>query len=231
MIRVLQSLQEVGNAIGILQLRDCGYHRNPIKNWDLAQIDAILERILKIKGKNIVVLDMGCGGFNVLNLLCRRGLTNCYGIDLSVSLGDRLRQIGLMIKCRKLRLPYKIIKGDLTRIHFPNNSFDLIVCLSVIEHGINIERFLSEAARLLKTEGMLYISTDYWEPKILTNDVAKPHGLAWNIFSKMEIEKMVKLAKECNLRMKNEDVPPINDKVIHWNGKDYTFLSLVFKKV
>lgn len=229
MIRVLQSLDEVERAISALPKKGLSLHGDPVKNWDLIQIDEILE---EYEG-DIHILDMGCGGTacSVLKFLCNRGLTNCYGIDLSISIEDRLTQIWSMIKNKRIRSPFKLMRGDLTRTQFLSNSFDFIICLSVIEHGVNVESFLEEAGRLLRSQGTLFVSTDYWEPKILTNDSGNPLGLDWNIFSKKEIESLIDKARKHNLRLKSEaNIPLPKDKVIHWNGKEYTAISLVFKK-
>lgn len=226
MIRVLQSLEEVGRAIGVLQKSECGYHSDPIKNWNMAQINEILEE----SGKDIYVLDMGCRFSQVLKFLHKKGLTNCFGIDLSISVSDILALLGLMIKEKTIKPPYKLVRGDLTKTSFPNNSFDIVICLSVIEHGVNVNYFLKETSRVLKSNGILYVSTDYWEPKILTNDVPKPYGLDWNIFSKKEIQSLINIAKKYNLRMEDENIPPTKDKVVHWNKKDSTFISLIFNK-
>lgn len=229
MIKVLGSWEEIGKAINILRKEGFGLHGDPVKNWDLVQIDEILE----MYGRDIRVLDMGCGATRcaVLSFLYNRGLKNCYGIDLSISREDRLIQIGLMMKNRTIRPPFRLVRGDLTKTQFPSNSFDVIICLSVIEHGVNVESFFKEASRLLKTHGSLYVSTDYWEPKVSTNGLHKPFGMNWNIFSKTDVENLISLAKKYNLRMTNENIPSTQGKVIHWNERDYTLISLILQKV
>ena len=51
---------------------------------------------------------------------------------------------------------------DLEKTGFQNNTFDFVTSLSVIEHGINIENYFKEMNRILKKEGLLLTSTDYW---------------------------------------------------------------------
>lgn len=228
MIRVLQSFDEVERAVPILKEKGFGYHGDPLKNWDLLTIMEILERY----ERDICVLDMGCGGTAcaVLRVLYNRGFTNCYGIDLSISMEDKLMQVWLMIKNKTLRVPFRLTKGDLTKTRFSSESFDFIICLSVIEHGVDVGSFLKEAGRLLKTHGMLYVSTDYWEPKIPMDFSLKPLGLDWKIFSKKEIQGLIDVAKKYDLRMDGEQIPPVKEKVVHWGGKDYTTISLIFNK-
>jgi len=226
MIRILESFEQVGKAVLTLQKRDYHLHSIPQKNWDMAQILEILDN-----EKPNCILDMGCGGWHVLTLCRDCGVRNIFGVDLGLRLIDRLRPYLYAIRNKSTKLPYRVIRGDLTKTSFPNNSFDVITCLSVIEHSVNVESFLKEASRLLKRNGKLYVSTDYWEPKILIEKSMRPFGLTWNIFSKEEIKNLVNIAKEYNLKMDDESIPPPKEKVVHWGGKDYTYISLIFKKV
>jgi len=226
MIRLLESFEQVGKAVLTLQRRGYHLHSTPQKNWDLAQILSILDN-----EKPNTILDMGCAGWHVLTLCRDWGVENIWGIDLEFRLVDRLRPYLYAIRNKSVKLPYRVIRGDMTKTNFPNNSFDVITCLSVIEHGVNVESFLKETSRLLRRNGKLYVSTDYWEPKILVEKSIRPFGLNWNIFSKKEIENLVDIAKKCNLKMDDESISQTKEKVVHWNKKDYTYISLIFKKV
>jgi SAM-dependent methyltransferase len=227
LIRVLQSLEEVEEAIIILKKNGLSCHGEYIKNWDLVQICEILGKV----GKDAFVLDMGCRGKRCsdMRFLYSKGVINSYGIDLTIPIVEKLTQIALMIKNR-MKLPFTLVQGDLTKTKFKDGSFDLIICLSVIEHGVDLESFLKEAYRLLKNPAILYVSTDYWEPKCQVEDYLKPFGLEWKIFSKIEIEELINLAKKCNFNIENENIPRPRDKVIHWEGKQYTEISLIFEK-
>ena len=59
-----------------------------------------------------------------------------------------------------------IDNADITAMPYNDGAFDFIACLSVIEHGVDVPKFLSEAARVLKPGGHLFISTDYWQKPI-----------------------------------------------------------------
>lgn len=51
------------------------------------------------------------------------------------------------------------IKGDVYSTHFPSNYFDYAVAGELIEHLEEPEKFFVEAFRILKTRGMLVLST------------------------------------------------------------------------
>jgi SAM-dependent methyltransferase len=227
LVRVLQSLDEVERAKNILKKNRLSYHGDYVKNWDLVQISEILDRV----PREAHVLDMGCRGKRCsdMRFLYSKGIINSYGIDLSIPFSEKLSQIALRIKNR-MKPPFTLVQGNLTKTGFKDCFFDVIICLSVIEHGVDLESFLKEAHRLLKNPGTLYVSTDYWEPKCQVEDYPKPFGLDWKIFSMMEIEELINLAKKCNFNIESEKIPRPRDKVIHWKDKHYTEISLIFEK-
>jgi hypothetical protein len=63
---------------------------------------------------------------------------------------------------------------------------------------VDLDQFFGEVARLLKPAGRLYISTDYWEPKLDT-DRRKMFGQSWTIFCAKEIQSMIEYAKRYGL--------------------------------
>jgi SAM-dependent methyltransferase len=226
-IRVLQSLDEVAQAIDILQRKGGYYHVDPIKNWDLVQISRVLER-LKEKAW---ILDVGCGASSssVLRFLYHSGFLHSIGIDISIPIEDRLTQLGIMVRDRLTYLPYRLMRQNVTRTKFSDNLFDFIICLSVIEHGLDLESFMKEINRILKTDGILYLSTDYWEPKIETNGI-KPFGLDWKIFSKSEIIDLVGIIENNGFVLSQTSIPINKNEVVHWKGKNYTEISLLIRK-
>jgi len=65
---------------------------------------------------------------------------------------------------------------DLTKTSFPERSFAAIASLSVVEHGVDLDAYLAEAARILRPGGLLFTSTDYWcEPIDTTAQTAYGH--------------------------------------------------------
>ena len=123
---------------------------------------------------------------------------------------------------------------NLEKTNYKNNMFDYITSLSVIEHGVNIENYFKEMNRVLKTGGMLLTSTDYWHDKI--NNASRVFSFSSvpdNIFSRDEIDNMVRIAEKNGFEL----IEPIDfkceDKVVHWHsiGIDLTFLFFALRKI
>ncbi|OGG48089.1 hypothetical protein A3D66_02075 [Candidatus Kaiserbacteria bacterium RIFCSPHIGHO2_02_FULL_50_9] len=60
-----------------------------------------------------------------------------------------------MVKQRNL--PVECVEGDLTKMPFPDGSFDLLVCMSVLEHFANPSITVAELRRTVKRGGVLIV--------------------------------------------------------------------------
>ena len=63
---------------------------------------------------------------------------------------------------------------DTDRLPWPDGSFDAVTCMHVVEHLQNPQHILSEAARVLKPDGLLYVETPH--PKSVSLRSAVGHG-------------------------------------------------------
>lgn len=88
------------------------------------------------------VLDVGCGEKPFLSFFSEN--TEYIGIDVSQ---ESLADIVLDLNVEKI--PY------------PDSYFDLIIMSEVMEHVFNIENLINEAIRVLKKDGILYITTPF----------------------------------------------------------------------
>jgi ubiquinone/menaquinone biosynthesis C-methylase UbiE len=88
---------------------------------------------------NSTILDIGCGTGISTDFNCK-----CIGIDSSNKL--------ISIAKRKDKNPsheFIVSKAeDINRLNFKNNSFDYILCVSMIHHIINLEKFLNDIQQL-----------------------------------------------------------------------------------
>jgi 2-polyprenyl-3-methyl-5-hydroxy-6-metoxy-1,4-benzoquinol methylase len=72
------------------------------------------------------ILDAGCGeGFGALNILSEHPQANIYGADLSAQAVKQAKQI-------VPQMPTAV--ADVTKLPFPENQFDMVVSLEVLEH-------------------------------------------------------------------------------------------------
>jgi len=162
MIRVLQSESEIAKAIQWLRERNLLQHTERSKNFDLALIYELLDST----PRDISIADFACGpskfGCVVLNSLAKAGFKNLMGIDIRVPLYARLATWIAYIRLGIWRNPYILKQGNIcqTDLHF--SSVDFVILLSVIEHGVPLKDLMNELARIVRSGGKVYISTDYW---------------------------------------------------------------------
>jgi ubiquinone/menaquinone biosynthesis C-methylase UbiE len=104
--------------------------------------------------------------------------------------------------------------------------------LSVIEHGVDIEKYFIEMNRILKKGGFLLTSTDYWPEKTINTKCVLSKGTPDKVFDRNEIEYATTIAEKSGLKL----IEPIDythvDRVVHWKetGLDYTFIFFAMKK-
>lgn len=227
MISVLQTWQEVGAATLALQREGLQTHLSVQKNWD----HFLLYQAVISKDRQSKILDLGCGEGYALKLLHSLGFINVHGLDFRISWRLRLSRILRMWRQKTLKRPYYLHRGDIIKTLFHDESYDIVLCISTIEHGVDMESFLQEVTRILKPGGFLFLTTDYWEEKIHTDESARAFGLPWKVFCRSEIVSIVRSAEELGLFLShNSAIPPCSEKTVFWQNTDYTFISMLFTK-
>ena len=105
--------------------------------------------------KSKTILDIGCGEGSLLKMLQDKN-NKVFGIEASETGQLACREKG--IDCISL---------DISREKFPypDNSFDIVLCLEVMEHLENPYHCLGEIKRVLKEEGLFITSIP--NPKML----------------------------------------------------------------
>ncbi|MBT3690769.1 class I SAM-dependent methyltransferase [Candidatus Woesearchaeota archaeon] len=100
--------------------------------------------------KEMKVLDVGCGVGYFTNLVELKGAKG-FGIDISKE----------CIKLAKENFKGEFLEGDITKLPYENNFFDVIHCDEVIEHlSLNEARLMvNEMQRVLKKGGRIYVKT------------------------------------------------------------------------
>lgn len=102
--------------------------------------------------KNKVVLDIACGtGFG--SKILAKNSKKVIGIDIS---NESITYAKQNFSLRNINF----IRGDATNLKFlENKSIDVVVSFETLEHLSRYKQFLSEIKRVLKSKGILIIST------------------------------------------------------------------------
>ncbi|MFH1551657.1 MAG: class I SAM-dependent methyltransferase, partial [bacterium] len=105
----------------------------------------ILNKCQKKKG---LIVDLGCGtGLDISKMVSNNNF--CLGIDISQLAIDKA-------KSRKMENT-DFLKSDLENLPLENKSVDIITSFFTFEHLLNPEKVLSEADRILKENGEIFI--------------------------------------------------------------------------
>jgi SAM-dependent methyltransferase len=208
---------EVGTAIARLERLALLPHQDGPKNWDAFRAFSF---ILEHAAAGAAVLDMGSSAYGrILGWLHLYGFRDLHGCDL-------------VFQEPFVRGAIEYTGQDIEATSFPSKRFDFVTCLSVIEHGVRLERFFNEAARLLKTGGFLVLSTDYWASKLpqdgLYDDL---YDCSVHIFSREEVRELLRCAASCGFEPVDTVDDRCEEKVVFWErlGLRFTFLFLVFR--
>ena len=191
-----------------------------IKSWDVAHVLDLIGR--HCPDRRSAILDMGCFNSEILCALYRAGYTSLRGCDLDP-------------RCRWMpywhRIQYR--EADLTRTLFPDASFSAITCISVIELGVPVPRFVEEVHRLLKIGGIVIVTTDFdgtGEPHAIPEH-ARVCGHPWTIMDRPGLESLVDRFLRAGFSPLDSAQHEIHaDRPIHWNGHTYTFALVAMKK-
>jgi len=200
-VLVLKNWIQVGDAINYLGHHRQRTHQSPYKSWDLALIHAMVGDL----DRRDLIVDLGASVLGGVRLLYGMGFSRIVGFDLAFSKFDRLIQLrdwlDLVSRSRRPTGPaYRLKVKNLQETGLGDESIGAVICLSVIEHGVDQDRFFAEVSRVLRKNGLLFMSTDYWEPKVDTSG-RMMFGQPWTIFCRTEIEAMILLAGRYGLRI------------------------------
>jgi 2-polyprenyl-6-hydroxyphenyl methylase/3-demethylubiquinone-9 3-methyltransferase len=119
----------------------------------LAYFRGVLARQLGPGAAGLRVLDIGCGGGFITEELAALGC-QVTGIDPSVVSVAAARAHAAE---RGLRIEYRAGAGE--DLPVPDASFSVACCCDVLEHVRDVDRVISEAARVLQPGGLFLFDT------------------------------------------------------------------------
>ena len=178
------------------------------------EIDLNYLKLYKSKGK---LIDVGCSNGSFLNLL--KNKYNCYGIDVD---SEAIR-VAKNIK----KLKNRFFNYDLSALKSKLGRFDIIIFRGVIEHVENPKDYFECASKILKKNGIIFISA--------TPNVNSPCAYVfkhrWNQFDPIQhinlfsSKTLFKLAKQFNLELIGEHYPYINTPYENFKTDIKNFLN------
>lgn len=214
---VLKDKIEIDEYFNIIKSLGLPVRSDRTKNWDTL---ITYSEIVKNLNSDSVILDAGAEIYSmILPWLFLTGYKNLFGNNLVFSK-----------KFKRGSIVYNY--GDITNTDFPPKNFDAISCLSVIEHGVNIDKFFMEMQRILKPGGILILSTDYFQTKINTEGKFE-YGSQIKIFCEKEIEALIHTADNYQFKITSKVELKSFEKPVRWErfDLDYTYICLTFQKI
>lgn len=198
-------------------LKENGYVTHPIscKDWELFNITRSI-------GSGDL-LDMGADGSRVLHNAIIKGIWGRkVGIDLAEVTGDNKAEGA------------EYFQGDLMHTPFEDGSFDTVISQSTIEHEVDLGLFAKECSRLLRKNGKLIVSFDYW-PQRINTEAFSLYGLKWNILNQADVLYLIEMCEFEGLIIPLSIDNEVKDAVINPSycspfNVSYTFGILEFIK-
>ncbi len=123
-------------------------HDNSTPEFAARRLDEIVKSFESFRQNNRL-LDVGCGAGSMLEA----GLKNNWraeGIEVSKSGVDYLQSKG-----------FKVFFGFLQDAKFPDNHFDVITAVEILEHIPEPQNILKEIARILRPGGIFWATTPH----------------------------------------------------------------------
>jgi 2-polyprenyl-6-hydroxyphenyl methylase/3-demethylubiquinone-9 3-methyltransferase len=119
----------------------------------LAYFRDVLARQYGARLAGLRVLDVGCGGGFLAEEFATLGC-RVTGVDPSSASIDAARAHAAR---RGLRIDYRVAAGE--ELPAPDAGFGLVCCCDVLEHVSDVDRVISETARVLESGGLYLFDT------------------------------------------------------------------------
>lgn len=113
--------------------------------WYKGRREIIGKIIQPFLHSNMKILDAGCGAGGTMEYMSEYG--SMLGVDISKEMVEHCRNIGLNALCESIHC-----------LPFQDHTFDLVLCLDVLEHLQDEKQVLEELNRVVKPGGILVFS-------------------------------------------------------------------------
>ncbi len=153
-----------------------------------------LPKVVNFSGyKDKKILDVGCGTGNDLTRFAKGG-AEVTGIDLAAHSIDLAKNNFAM---RKLQGSFQVMDGE--KMEFPDNSFDMVYCHTVLHFTPNPQKMINEINRVLKPGGeaiLMTVNRKSWlnfMHKLMKVKIDHLDAPVFYMYSINEFENMLKL--------------------------------------
>lgn len=130
------------------------------------------EEVIKSLMGNETILDIACGSGFGTHLLSTHSTNKVFGGDLSIEAITLCNN-----SWNKDNLSYEIMNG--TKLKFEDNTFDVVVSFETIEHTTMFNEMVKELKRVVKPNGIIYLSTP-------NSKINSPNGIVTNPYHAQE---------------------------------------------
>jgi len=210
--------KDILEKLEALTARESRSYLHPSKRWEYPWA---LERAALAPGSR--VLDAGCGASIFPIYLAKHG-HEVTGLDLRVPYGLDAEH-GVQVE---------YVEGNLTELPFPDEYFDAVFCISVIEHlGLDgIPRALDELRRVTRRNGLVLLTTDYYEDagaQLWYEGPGRSFPVEWSVFDEDQLRRYIVEAPglqvdgELDLQVDWETVRPAMRR---YHGYPYTAVGV-----
>lgn len=164
-----------------------GYDTSPEGYYTKPHKAELIKRVIFRDGDSI--LDVACGNGTLLGELSKKSSIHAFGVDLSEN----------MIAAAREHYPdCTFAVSSCVPLPFENESMDVITVSCAFHHFEDPHAFAGECMRVLKKNGMVYISEPFFTPVIrwLANTVVFPFSKSGDVkvYSQHELRGMFEAA-------------------------------------
>lgn len=190
-----------------------------------------------------LMLDAGCGA-NICSL--SKVLENVTVIGLDIS-KENIHSSHKAAKRRNYK-NFHFIIGSLSNIPIRSNTFDICVCIDVLEHLPNKNNSIAEISRVCQSKAKFVGSTsnllnpilmfDSVAPKILVKPITEKFAPGhYERHKRLTLKNLIQLLENHNFYIKDVSIvgfPPFQPWLYHYQKKKvpiYAYLWIIFDKL
>jgi len=125
---------------------------------------------------------VGCGTGTVLSFIGKQKKIRGFGLDVSEK---------MVAIAKEKNQDYQFVSGDCASLPYADGSMDIVMACMAYHHFPDQEQFRSEAKRVLKTGGSLYISDPRFPVMVrwIFNTFCKDAGFHTTKRNRMDFER------------------------------------------